>query len=112
MNITGQTSTTIDFPFSLQHVPLSTLKLFISRPVSKKSLFTHSNYLIDYGVFSGIQVRFLLLLLIAQPLPRDGGMAEHYRAPEAGQLPRAWPEVVKRQRVADCLSVGVGFDLS
>ena len=30
----------------------------------------------------------LLLLLVTQPLPRDGGMAEDHGAPEAGQLSR------------------------
>ena len=32
----------------------------------------------------------LLLLLITQLLPRDGGMAEDHGAPEAGQLSRTW----------------------
>ena len=30
------------------------------------------------------------LLLFAQPLPRDGGMAEDHKTPEAGQLPKVW----------------------
>ena len=41
----------------------------------------------------------MLLLLVARPLPRDGGMAEDHGAPEAGQLPRSGPEVAERQRV-------------
>ena len=31
-----------------------------------------------------------LLLLITQPLLRDGGMADNHGAPQAGQLPRTW----------------------
>ena len=30
------------------------------------------------------------LLLVTRPLPRDGGMAGDYGAPEAGQIPRVW----------------------
>ena len=45
-----------------------------------------------------------LLLLIARPLPRDGGMAEDHGAPEAGQLPRVWTrgrkETESRQSVS------------
>ena len=46
----------------------------------------------------------LLLLLVTRLLPRDGGMAEHHGAPEAGQLPRVWirgcKETESRQRVS------------
>ena len=46
----------------------------------------------------------LLLLLVTQPLPRDGGMAEDHGAPEAGQLPSVWvrghKETKSRQRVS------------
>ena len=42
----------------------------------------------------------LLLLLIARPLPMDGGMAEDHGAPEPDNSPGSGPEVVKRQRVA------------
>ena len=28
------------------------------------------------------------VVVVARPLPRDGGMAEYYGAPEAGQTPR------------------------
>ena len=30
------------------------------------------------------------VVVVTRPLPRDRGMAEDHRAPEAGQLPRAW----------------------
>ena len=30
------------------------------------------------------------VVVVARPLPRDGGMAEDHGAPEDGQLPRAW----------------------
>ena len=39
------------------------------------------------------------LLLVTQPLPRDGGIAEDHGAPEAGNSPGPGPEVVERQRV-------------
>ena len=49
-----------------------------------------------------------LLLLITQPLPRDGGMAEDHGAPEAEQLPRVWTrgrkEKESRQRVSGAKS--------
>ena len=32
----------------------------------------------------------IMLLLVTQPLPRDGGMVEIHGAPEAGQLSRVW----------------------
>ena len=41
-----------------------------------------------------------MLLLLPKPLLRDGGMAEDHGTPEAEQLFRPEPEVVKRQRVA------------
>ena len=45
-----------------------------------------------------------MLLLVARPLPRDGGMAEDHGAPEARQLPRVWTRCGKktesRQRVS------------
>ena len=51
---------------------------------------------------------FLLLLLVTRPLPRDGGMAEHHGAPEAGQLSRVWTrgrkETESRQRVSGAKS--------
>ena len=51
---------------------------------------------------------FSLLLLITQPLPRDGGMAEYRKVPEAGQHPRAWTrgrrETESRQRVSGAKS--------
>ena len=37
------------------------------------------------------------VVVVTQSLLRDGGMAEDHGAPEAGQLPRSEPEVVKRQ---------------
>ena len=50
----------------------------------------------------------MLLLLITRPLPRDEGMAEDHRAPEAGQLPRVWirgrTETESRQRVSEVRS--------
>ena len=49
-----------------------------------------------------------VLLLVTQPLPRDGGMAEDHGAPEAGQLPRVWTRGRKktesRQRVSGAKS--------
>ena len=51
----------------------------------------------------------LLLLLVARPLLRDGGMAEDHGAPEAGQLPRVWTrdcrETESRQRVSGARSL-------
>ena len=51
----------------------------------------------------------LLLLLFTRPLPRDGGMAEDYGAPEAGKLPRVWTrghkETESRQRVSGAESL-------
>ena len=51
--------------------------------------------------------RFFLhdvVVVVTQPLPRDGGMAEDYGAPEDGQLPRVWTigrkETESSQRVS------------
>ena len=50
----------------------------------------------------------LLLLLVTQPLQRDGRMAEDHGAPETGQLPRVWTrgrkETESRQRVSGAKS--------
>ena len=50
----------------------------------------------------------LLLLLVARPLPRDGGMAKNHGAPEAGQLSRVWTkglrETDSRQKVSSAKS--------
>ena len=50
----------------------------------------------------------LLLLLITQPLLRDGGMADNHGAPQAGQLPRTWTrgrrETESPQRVSGAKS--------
>ena len=46
----------------------------------------------------------MLLLLVTRPLPKDGGMAEDHRTPEAGQITRVWTrghkETESRQRVS------------
>ena len=43
----------------------------------------------------------VVVVAVTRPLPRDGGMVENHRAPEAGQLPRAWTRGRReRQRVA------------
>ena len=51
---------------------------------------------------------YMLLLLVTQPFPRDGGMAEDHEAPEAGQLSRVWTrgrrETESRQRVSGAKS--------
>ena len=53
-------------------------------------------------------VKMLLLLLVALPLPMDGGMAEDHGAAEAGQLPRVWTrgrkETESGQRVSGAKS--------
>ena len=36
------------------------------------------------------QALALSVVVVTQPLPRDGGMAEDCGAPEARKLPRAW----------------------
>ena len=50
----------------------------------------------------------LLLLLITQPLPRDGAMAGDHGAPESGQFPMAWNrdrrETESRRRVSGAKS--------
>ena len=52
--------------------------------------------------------RFVLLLLVTRPLPRDGGMAEDHGAPEAEKLPRVWTrggrETDSRQSVSGAKS--------
>ena len=37
-----------------------------------------------------VVVPVVVVVVVTLPLPRNRGMAEHHRAPEAGQLPRAW----------------------
>ena len=72
----------------------------------------HSSYVTAYdAAFSKLQriwFYYLLLLLITRPLPRDGGMAEDHRAPEAGQLSRVWTrgrrETESRLRVSSAKS--------
>ena len=32
----------------------------------------------------------VVVVVVTRPLPRNGGMAGNYRAPEAGQLSRVW----------------------
>ena len=58
--------------------------------------------------FQKCDQNFNMLLLITQPLPRDGGMAGDHGAPEAGQLPRVWirgrTETDSRQRVSGAKS--------
>ena len=55
-----------------------------------------------------VKLTFKLLLLITRLLPKDGRMAENHRAPEAGQLPRAWTrgrsQTESRQRVSGAKS--------
>ena len=55
-----------------------------------------------------IEHRLDKFLLVTQPLPRNGGMAEDHGAPEAGQLPRVWTrsrkETESRQRVSGAKS--------
>ena len=52
------------------------------------------------GSFSTV----VAVVIVTQPLPRDGGMAENHGAPEAGQLARAWSrgsrETESRQRTS------------
>ena len=51
----------------------------------------------------------VIVIVATRPLPRDGGMAEGYGGPEAGQLPRVWTrgrrETKSRQRVSGAKSV-------
>ena len=46
----------------------------------------------------------VVVVVVTEPLPRDGGMAEDHGALEAGRLPRAWTrgrkETESRQRVS------------
>ena len=46
----------------------------------------------------------VVAVVVARPLPRDGGMTEEHGAPEAEQLPTAWTrgrrETESRQRVS------------
>ena len=35
-------------------------------------------------------VAYVVFVVVTQPLPRDGDMAEDHRALEAGQLPMVW----------------------
>ena len=40
------------------------------------------------------------VIFLSRPLPRDGSMPDDHGVPEAGQLHKAGPKVVERQRVA------------
>ena len=42
------------------------------------------------NMFSTFSFVLPVVVVVTQPLPRDGGMAEDHGAPEAGQLPRVW----------------------
>ena len=50
----------------------------------------------------------LVVVVVTRPLPRDGGMAKHHGAPEAGQLPKASTrdrkETESRQRASGAKS--------
>ena len=59
---------------------------------------------IQHFLFGGLMAR----LFFIRPLPRDGGMAKHHGAPEAGKLFRVWTrgrkETESRQRVSGAKS--------
>ena len=61
------------------------------------------------GIRIHVFVTDLLLLLITQPLPRDGDMAEDHGAPEAGHFSRVWTRghrgTESRQRVSGAKSL-------
>ena len=53
-------------------------------------------------------VAIYCVVVVALPLPTDGGMGKDHRASEAGKLPRAWTrgrrETESRQRVSGAKS--------
>ena len=59
---------------------------------TKTRLFSHVGMQFYYSDKSEASetCKAVVVVVVTQPLSRDGGMAEEHGAPEAGQLPKAW----------------------